>query len=51
MVRNQWVGGSTPLKVQLDLHATSFVIASPEARSVIERTFDADAFLLIPSRR
>jgi peptidoglycan/xylan/chitin deacetylase (PgdA/CDA1 family) len=34
--------------VQPDLHATSFVIASPEARSVMERTFDADYTYLGP---
>lgn len=35
-------------KVQQDLHATSFVIASPEARAVIERTFDAEYTYLGP---
>ena len=35
-------------KAQPDLHATSFVIASPEARSVIERTFDAEYTYLGP---
>src|SRR5208282_1984771 len=35
-------------KVQPDLHATSFVIASPEARLVMEQTFDADYTYLGP---
>lgn len=35
-------------QVQPDLHATSFVIASPEARSVFEQTFDTEYTYLGP---